>query len=155
MNYGERVGEKGFTNEITEYLGWDNLEEKMRRGIARFDSASPELMERRNWAVPITAEQYIHIVENGLMPVEMLGKTQNWSPSMRDFYELAKREPEARFIGYLVPEERWDERLSFDGCILPEENQELIDFLYEEGEAEDKADEYNVADDGSVRLWWD
>jgi hypothetical protein len=78
-------------------------------------------------------------------------ETQNYSPSIQEFYEFMVKYPEFRAIGYAVGRGRSDYRVSIEGLEgKGKTKQALFDFISEFR----NADEFDVDEDGQ-RCWYD
>jgi hypothetical protein len=127
--------EKGFTKKIIEQLG-----NKLER----------DPYDKTCLVGVITSQDLLSIVP--LIPEENLDDRQNDSPALRDFIEVARKEPNALFDVYVVTEDREDERITVDGVYIPTDN--VIDFLY--SQAKDMPTEEYITEDGKYRrMWWD
>jgi hypothetical protein len=84
------------------------------------------------------------------LPAGNLEERQHQGPTIRTFLELAQKEPDASFEGYIITGARDDERLSIDGVHVPSS----FDFA---GTGIDPAtaDEDDQVGDFKRRLWWD
>jgi hypothetical protein len=128
-------GEKGFTNKIIEKLG-----DKLRRNP----------YDKTYLGGTITSQDLLSIVP--LIPEENLEDRQNDSPTLRDFIEVARKEPNALFEVYVITEDRDDERITVDGVYIPIDN--VVDFLY--SKALEMPNEEYITEDGKYRyMWWD
>ena len=127
----------GFTNKIIEKLG-----DKLRRNP----------YDKTYYSGVITSQDLLSIAS--LLPEENLNDRQNYSPALKDFIEVARKEPKALFEVYLITEDRDDERITIDGVSIPVNRSELIQFILEK--ALEEADENNlVLNNEYRRMWWD
>ncbi|MGC8578201.1 MAG: hypothetical protein ACP5M7_09470 [Thermoproteota archaeon] len=89
-----------------------------------------------------------HLIPQDLMETER----QNYSPTLKDFFNVAKKEPRATFMAYVVPKERPDERITVEGACVPKERTDLIEYLKEKAL-------HHPDDEGEVKdyycMWWD
>ncbi|MGC8870908.1 MAG: hypothetical protein ACP5PT_07460 [Brevinematia bacterium] len=98
----------------------------------------------------IPSEALLKIVP--LLPSEQLEERQNNSPMLKDFVEVAEKEPRAMFQCYIVTEERSDERITVEGIEIPEEREDLISLIRER--AVYPPDEEGILE-GYYMMWWD
>jgi hypothetical protein len=87
-----------------------------------------------------------------LIPAENFEDSQNGSPKLRDFLELAKMDGRCQFQIYVVPKTRDDERVTVEGVLIPRDRKDLV--VYVLGRAEDLPSEIEYVP-GFVRMWWD
>jgi hypothetical protein len=140
---------RGFTRtpEIRAIL--DPYEERDRDGELKV----PEDGDIVAWE-GLTVDGAIRLAE--LLPEWHSRQCQNMSPSVREMIQLGRDHPGTRFHGYRVPPEREDERISFEGFLLPVRGVPLnhITDLAEQL----KPDEFcSWSCDGEpcYRFWWD
>ena len=128
-------GPKGFTDKVIEYLGSSvKLDYGLYRGV-------------------ITAEQLIKVVE--LLSEAQLEEAQNEGPKLRDLVELARKDRRCKFEIYIVPKDRWDERVTVEGVLIPKERKDLIDLIMRRA-ADRPSEVHEVRDKITyLRLWWD
>ena len=108
----------------------------------------PEILGGMARFYGLTAESGEELLR--LLP-ELSDDTQNWSPTAREFIDLAKRIPGTLLDGYRIIPTRSDERYSIEACRIPREEctVDLVLELYEMGPDE-------MGWDGDyLRLWWD
>jgi hypothetical protein len=130
----------GFTRKVLEYL-----RSELRCPSEDYCSGT------------ISAEQLVRVAE--VVPPHNLEERQNESPTFRDFVEVAKAEPRARFEVYVVTEVRSDERVTVEGAWIPLDRADLIKQLLDSALKEpDECEIRKVCAPECtyyVRLWWD
>jgi hypothetical protein len=87
-----------------------------------------------------------------LLPPQNLDDSQNGSPKLKDFLELAEMEGRCLFEIYIVPKTREDERVTVEGVLVPRDRKDLVVYVLER--AEDLPSEIEYVP-GYVRMWWD
>jgi hypothetical protein len=91
-------------------------------------------------------------VENFIPEEVMETERQNNSPTLKDFFNVAKDEPRAFFMAYVVPKERPDERITVEGACVPSERTDLVEYLREKAL-------YPPDEEGDWKefycMWWD
>jgi len=125
-----------------------------------------KLQEHIDWRYSNPPEYYRGYVPSqalltvsDLIPPENLRLRQNASPTVRDFVEFARKNPEAYFLFYVIGRDREDERVSIEGACLPEEKPDTMKRLKElEKRAKGRPDAYDrVRIKGKIYIcsWWD
>jgi hypothetical protein len=105
----------------------------------------------------ISAEKLVKVAE--LVPEDNLEDRQNESPRFRDFVEVAKAEPRAKFEVYVITEVREDERVTVEGALMPLDRADLIIQLLDKALRE--PDECKIIKMCTpectyyIRMWWD
>ena len=128
---------KGFTDKIIPIL------EKFKNN--EYSDATYYYYER------VPSEVLLKIVP--LLPKENYEEErQNYSPTIKDFVEIAKKEPRVKFDLYIITKERDDERLTIETIILPKDRSDLKPLILEK--ALDYPDAEGVIEDGFF-MWWD
>lgn len=143
------VKEKGFTRDIAEYLELD-YPEKDRGKLIVLGKA---IMRRMHFFTDsaISAKQFIKCCE--MIPEWNINSNNIGEPfSLKKYLKLAKRYPDLLFEGYIITENRPDERLDIDGIFIPREKgryRRLLKRLIRKKPDENNHHIYYT------RLWWD
>jgi hypothetical protein len=130
-------GQQGFTDQIIPILQpYKNL---------NFSNATYYYYDR------VPSEVLLQIVP--LLPKKNYEEErQNYSPTIKDFVEIAKKEPRAKFDLYIITKERDDERLTIETIYLPKERNDLVISVLEKAldypDAKGFFEEY-------FYMWWD
>jgi hypothetical protein len=132
--------EKSFTNKIMQILD----EYKYPKIDFMVDPTY-----HRYYDVP--SEVLLKVVP--FLPKKNYEERQNYSPTLKDFIDVAKMDARILFDLYVISE-REDERLSIDGVRIPIERQDLVNYLT--AKALDEPDIYLPTEDKKyIYLWWD
>jgi hypothetical protein len=118
----EREAPKGYTTALLPILGMSESREDHRS----FDGLNADGLAEILAAAPHLADQ-----------------TQNDSPSMAEFLALGRKYPGLRFHGYVIGQERTDERVSVEGWV----GRETPNICADEGLRPDEI--------SRTRAWWD
>lgn len=146
-----RFGPKGFTDKIIEILGKESI------------SIGSSCLKYHT----ITTEQLLTI--QPLLSEDNLNIRQNFSPSVREFMELAQDCPSALFDCRVITKERDDELFAIEGVLLPTEcDVDMFEFLERAAERakwdhpeifadfETLTPDLEIPNDhGFHRYWWD
>jgi len=127
-NQGER--KRGFTRKVLEMLKLPKRDHCYYKGR-------------------ITSAQLIEVAK--LLPDLNLNDRQNFGPTVRDFVEVAKREPRAQFEVYVITEPRDDERFTVEGVWIPSDRQDLIEFILRQGGYPEEV----IKSKNYIGIWWD
>jgi hypothetical protein len=133
-------GRRGFTDKVLAFLTIMAGEPLEEFGMS--------------YRVVMTAAELLEVAK--MVPRKNLDDRHNGAPKFRAFVEVAEAEPRAVFKAYVVPKERWDERVSVDGAAIPADRPDLVRRLVRR--ARRGPDEQAVVEVGGakyVRLWWD
>lgn len=89
-----------------------------------------------------------------------LEQTQNESPSVQEFFDLATEYPFIAYIGYVVKKPRTDYRLSIEGFEITNLTADDVLDLYEKYDSADEKMHNKIVVKGMpilyhVRFWWD
>jgi hypothetical protein len=130
-------GPRGYTKKVVEML--NGLEKVPLRNCVWFKVSAGRLLEISK-----------------VIPQENLNDRHNEAPTLNDFLEVAKKEPKTIFEGYIITDERDDERVTINAIHIPLSRTDLKDFIIKK--ALDKPDEYEIyvfRNERFIKLWWD
>jgi hypothetical protein len=130
-------GQRGYTKKVVEML--NGLEKVQLKNYVWFK---------------VSARRLLEIAE--ILPKENLNDRHNEAPTLNDFLELARRDSRTVFEGYIITDERDDERVTISAVHIPLSRTDLKDFIL--SKALDKPDEYEIYRVGNerfIKLFWD
>jgi hypothetical protein len=107
--------EKGFTNKIMQIL--DEY---------KYPKKDPDIDPTYHRYYDVPSEVLLKVVP--FLLKKNYEERQNYSPTLKDFIDVAKMDARILFDLYVISE-REDERLTIDGVRIPIERQDLVNYL--------------------------